>query len=83
MGCSGVSSGAIATSGAMSGAPVNQPGRRRPALRQPEVRQPELRNHNSLAAVHQGELLRSYSKGTGLLEMRRANPMRRGPLGAN
>jgi hypothetical protein len=46
-----------ATRGAMSAAPVNQPGRRRPELRQPELRQPELRNHNSLAPVHQDDLL--------------------------
>jgi hypothetical protein len=44
MGCSGVSNGAqLATSGGMSGAPVNRPERR-----PQELRQPELRNHNSL-----------------------------------
>jgi hypothetical protein len=47
----------LATSGGMSGAPVNQLGRRQPELRQQEVRQQELPNHNSLATVHRGDLL--------------------------
>jgi hypothetical protein len=70
-GCSGVSNGAqVATSGVMSAAPVNQLGRRQPELRQLELRQQEQRNHNSLAAVHRGDLLSSHCRAA--FGMRRA-----------
>jgi hypothetical protein len=69
MECSGVSSAdQPATRGVMSGELGNRPERLRPELRQLELGLLGLRNRNSLAAVHQDDLLRGYSEGGGLWE---------------